>query len=367
MASDSAALPALNRRDFLKAAAVEGAAAAAAVATAAMPGQAESAALQREPHQMPQGALGLLYDSTLCIGCRACQTACKTANNMPQEIPAGLAEWNTGTWDSPEDLSGHTLTVIKVYQNHDDPAAEMVKDREINGFAFIKRQCNHCVDASCVSVCPVSAMVKDPVTGVVSHHPERCIGCRYCVLACPFRVPRYQFDRAFGRITKCQLCTDVPGRTGRGGFAACADACPTGATLFGPVTALREEARARLGKQPGEPHHFPRGSIEPASSDGRPSHEAPIAAYYHGDQTYRGGLYGERELGGVQCMTLAGVPFQRLGLPTDVPDYGYATLTEGIQHTLYRGMIAPAALLAGLGYLAYRSGHHKHETEDSHQ
>ncbi len=345
----------MNRRDFLRCAAVEGTAIAAAATAATLPGTAE-AAMQREPLEMPEGALGLLFDSTLCIGCRACQSACKEANGMEPDIPAGLAEWNTGTWDSPQDLSGHTLTVINVYQN----GTMAQKDRATDGFAFIKRQCNHCVDASCVSVCPVSAMTKDPVTGIVNHHVDRCIGCRYCVLACPFRVPRYQFDRAFGKITKCELCSNVPGRTGSGGFSACADVCPTGATLFGPVELLRQEALARLAKAPGEPHRFPRGDI----AGDRPPNESVVPVYYRGDESYPSGIYGERELGGTQVTYLSGVPFPLLGLPTDVPDYGYATLTEGIQHTLYRGMIAPAALLAGLAWLAHRNARKHHDAEE---
>lgn len=336
---------ALNRRDFLKLATVDGAVGAAAAGGTMLAADTASAQLlQRPPRPMPEEAVGLLYDSTLCIGCRACQVACKRANGMPIDIPETYEAWNGGTWDTPTDLSGDTLTVIQVYQ---DGTME-VKDRETDGFAFIKRQCMHCTDASCISVCPVSAMTKDPVTGVVTHHPDRCIGCRYCVLACPFGVPRYEFDNPFGQIQKCQLCTNVPDRD----IPACADVCPTGATLYGRTTDLQQEAERRLGMAPGETYQFPRGAL----GDDRASHEAPIAHY-------QSAVYGEQILGGTQVRMLAGVPFADLGMPHDVPDYSYASITEGIQHTLYKYFIAPAVLLAGLVYFAYKNAR-SHRPED---
>ena len=331
---------ALDRRSFLKLAAVNGAAAT----TAASSGDAEAQALQRPPLPMPEEAVGLLYDSTLCIGCRACQAACKEANGMPPEIPAQYEAWNQGTWDSPVDMSGDTLTVIQVYQH----GTMEQKDRAVDGYAFVKRQCMHCTDASCISVCPVTAMTKDPVTGVVQHHPDRCIGCRYCVLACPFGVPRYEFNDPFGQIQKCELCSNLPDVD----IPACADVCPTGATLFGRTNDLQEEAQRRLALEPGEMYEFPRGEL----GGDMPSHEAPAAAYLDD-------VYGEHLLGGTQCRMLSGVPFDLLGLPEDVPDYSYASITEGIQHTLYRYMIAPMVLLAGLAFFAYRSARQHHPEE----
>ena len=336
----------LNRRAFLRFAAVDGAVGAAAGGTALAAAETASAqGLQRDPRPMPEEAVGLLYDSTLCIGCRACQAACKQANGMPVDIPEVYEEWNAGgKWDTAVDLSGDTLTVIQVYQH----GTMAVKDRAEDGYAFVKHQCMHCTDASCISVCPVSAMTKDPVTGVVSHHPDRCIGCRYCVLACPFGVPRYEFDDPFGEIQKCQLCTNVPDQD----IPACADVCPTGATLYGRTEDLQQEAERRLGMTAGEHHWFPRGAL----GDDRAPHEAP-AAHYLND------VYGEEILGGTQCRMLSGVPFESLGLPEDVPDYSYASITEGIQHTLYKYFIAPAVLLAGLAYFAYKNarGHRPEE------
>ncbi len=328
----------VNRRDFLKGA-VAGAGAAGVTAAAG-----PASALQRPTPELPPEAVGLLYDSTLCIGCKACVAACKDANGMAPEIHRDQRPWNQGTWDTPQHLSADTLNIIKVYRH----GTMEQKDRAENGYAFIKRQCQHCIDPSCVSVCPVSANTKDPKNGIVGHDPDRCIGCRYCVLSCPFGVPKYAFNDPFGRIQKCELCNHLPA----GQLPACVDVCPTGATLFGPTRKLKREAERRLAAAPGERLHVPRGDIEGRVGGERLGHDAEAARY-------QDHVYGESELGGTQCLMLSGVPFDKLGLPTDVPDYGYPAEAEGIQHTLYEGLVAPAVVLAGLAAVTWRNARGK--------
>jgi Fe-S-cluster-containing dehydrogenase component len=313
----------VDRRRFLKGALAGG---IAAVGLDPRPSEA------RGNLSMPPEAVGLLYDSTLCIGCKACVAACKESNHLPAEFST-----EEQLWDTPLDLSGRTKNVIKMYKHG---TAEQ-KDRAENGYAFIKHSCLHCVDPSCVSACPVSAMRKDPVTGVVSYDEKDCIGCRYCVVACPFDVPRFQYDTPFPKIVKCELCNHLkPGDTFQ--YSACAQVCPTGATLFGPVGKLMAEAKRRLALKPGTEHSVPRGRI-----DGDDTQMAKAAAYVQR-------VYGEKELGGTQVLKIAAVPMDRLGM-RELPERSFASVSETMQHSLYGYLITPAVVLGGLVVAARRS------------
>lgn len=341
---------AVTRRRFLEGAAAGGAAAATAVTA----GESSASLLDREAHTRLPEALGLLYDSTLCVGCKACVAGCKQENHKPVEISADQRQWNPGLWDTPKGLSADTYNIIQVYR---DGSLEK-KDRETDGFAFIKRQCLHCVDPSCVSCCPVSAMIKDPETGVVHNDPDRCIGCRYCVFACPFQVPKFEFDKTFGKIQKCELCRH---RLAEGKLPGCVEHCPTGATLFGRVEDLRAEAHRRLSLHPGDTYEYPRGDINGRYGVPTPANPKVVAASYQPE------VYGEKVLGGTQALYVSAVPFDKLGLPYgNVPDHPYASETEGIQHFLYKGMIAPMVVLAGLVALAWRNARKQdHEGDEN--
>jgi Fe-S-cluster-containing dehydrogenase component len=292
----------------------------AAAGTAAIPALDARA---RPNKTMPDKALGLLFDGTLCIGCRACMSACKETNGLPPERT--MLE-NGDYWDAPLDISGTTYNVIKAYR--DGPL-----------FAFTKSSCYHCVDPSCVSACPVSAMTKDPATGIVEYSVDACIGCRYCVAACPFGVPRFTYDTPFPKIAKCELCRE---RLAYGKYAACAEVCPTGATLFGSVVDLRAEIERRKKLAPGTNTSFPRGRI-----DGTDTYTGKVGAYVDH-------VYGDKEIGGTQVLHLSGVPFELLGKPK-LPDTPPARISETVQHAIYQAFIAPAVFLAGLAALAWRN------------
>ena len=319
-----------TRRGFLKGVLAGGAAVTAAAVA--------PPACARETHHRPSEALGLLYDATLCIGCKACVSACKEANNNPPEFST-----EDRLWDTPLDTSGYTFNLIKMYRN----GTMETKDVEVNGYAFMKTSCMHCADPSCVSACPVSAMTKDPVTGIVAYDPDICVGCRYCVVACPFGIPKYQYDSPTGRIGKCELCRH---RTKDGHYSACAEVCPTGATIYGKTSDLLAEAKRRIALTPGTVTRYPRGKIGGPDQ----SYEAPVAKYLQH-------VYGENEYGGTQVLKLSSVNFVKVGMPDLKPNSSAAT-SETLQHSLYGGLVMPIAVLGVLSFVAKRN---VHEDDDS--
>lgn len=313
----------MKRRDFLKAAA--GASALCGVSV-----------VEARPNLEPAPqAVGMLFDSTLCIGCKACVAACKESNGMPP-----VADGDIDYYDSARDLSGDTLNVIKVYRDGSGATKDAVQD----GFAFEKRSCMHCVDPGCVSVCPVSAMRRDPLTGIVSYHADACIGCRNCTVGCPYNVPQYQYDKTFGQIAKCQMCNQ-PGveRISKGGITACAEACPTGATLFGSREALLAEAKRRLALKPGEIYNYPLGDVR-----------NPYRRHEKATPVYMPHVWGEREAGGTNVLHIAAIPFDKLGMPP-LGERSAASVSEGVQHALYSYFALPAIALAGLTYVVRRN------------
>jgi len=266
--------------------------------------------------------LGMLYDATRCVGCKACMAACKRVNRDYGGLAYERAPFDQdGLWDAPTDLSGNTRTLIKLYKETGER------------WSYVKYSCMHCQKPSCVSVCPVSAMTKDQATGIVDYDKNKCIGCRYCQIACPFNIPRFQWELKAPQIVKCDLCrsTNLRGK----GITACAEVCPTGAITFGKRGDLLQEARARLTSSPDR---------------------------------YVPSIYGEHEVGGTNHLYLAAVPFGDLGLPS-LPGRAPAEFSEHIQHTIYKGFIAPAALYGMLCVISLRNRKKRedagiHEEED---
>jgi len=206
-----------------------------------------------------------------------------------------------GEYDAPRDLDCNHLSIIKLYKDEKEQA-------------FIKRQCMHCADPACVSVCMAGALHKQK-DGIVAYKKTVCVGCRYCQIACPFDVPKFNWHKAIPVISKCEMC-----RTREEG-PACTEVCPRGATISGSMAELAKEAHARITKDPDK---------------------------------YCPEVYGEKEAGGVHVLYLAKkeVPFLKLGLPK-LPDYPMPKTSETIQHTLYKGFIAPAALFGIFTFAQY--------------
>ncbi len=169
----------------------------------------------------------ILTDVTKCIGCEKCVVACKELNHLPKERP-----WR---WlKRISDLSGARWTTI-------------LDIRTEKGRRFVRRQCRHCLEPACVEACIVGALKKTP-EGAVAYDPEICIGCRYCMVACPWEIPKYNWEARVPTIQKCNLCHERV--TTEGKPPACVEACPTGATIFGDREQLLKEARRRLRAEP---------------------------------------------------------------------------------------------------------------------
>jgi formate dehydrogenase iron-sulfur subunit len=225
----------------------------------------------------------MLQDNTRCIGCRACMIACKAWNDLPGDTTHFFA--GPG-YQNPRDLDPHNYTVITY------------KEAEVNGrldWVFGRLTCMHCLEPACASACPTHALSKTP-EGPVVFDSWRCIGCRYCMQACPFVVPKFDFDKVVPAIHKCTFCAD---RIQVGREPACAQACPTAAITFGDREEIVQEAERRIAAAPAH---------------------------------YVSHIYGLHEVGGTSILHLSSIPFEQLGYKTGLPDQAPPTLTEKPLH-----------------------------------
>lgn len=258
----------LTRRTFFKVNAV-GAAAMAGLARPASASVVSGARLDGR---------AMLVDTTKCIGCRACEAACSEANGNAE--PAMLGDERV--FDQRRDLEPQAYTVVNRYPVPASPAGEV---------RYIKTQCMHCVDPACASACPARALEKTD-TGPVVYHGERCLGCRYCMVACPFDGPKFEYTRAVPYVKKCMFCAE---RQAQGLLPACAEVCPSGALQFGSRDALLEEARTRIYQNPTKYVHH---------------------------------IYGEHEAGGTSWLYISDIKPETLGLKAGLSTTPYPELTK---------------------------------------
>jgi formate dehydrogenase iron-sulfur subunit len=166
--------------------------------------------------------VAILTDTTKCIGCSQCVAACKRQNQQSADVPR--------RWSETDGLSARNWTAV------------VRGPQQIN----VRKQCRHCLQPACVSACPVGALHKTSI-GAVVYDAHKCMGCRYCMMACPYGIPRYDWQAAVPYIRKCIFCYD---RVAAGGQPACTEACPTGATIFGDRDQLLAEAHRRITSKP---------------------------------------------------------------------------------------------------------------------
>jgi len=179
-------------------------------------------------------AKAILYDTTKCTACRACQVACKGWNELPAE-----ATTNRGTYENPPDLSSQTWLKMEF--------REVGQGGQLD-WLFTRRACMHCTDAACVTVCPSGALYHHEL-GFVAYNKDICTGCGYCADFCPFHVPRSDRNWATGvaKMDKCTLCT-TPGfdRIAGGWEPACVKTCPTDALIYGDRSQLVADGKKRV-------------------------------------------------------------------------------------------------------------------------
>lgn len=301
----------LTRREALKKVATGSAAAVATagLTTIALPGSAGA----EEFKAAPKHAVSLLYDTTRCIGCKSCVAACAEANNLVPDTSL-----SDGLHQAPADLNAFTKNIIKLYKPADG-----------SRWSYVKQQCMHCVDPTCVAGCSFFALTKNPDNGIVSWNGDKCVGCRYCEISCPYHVPKFQWQDMNPKIVKCELCED---RLAAGKQPACTSVCPVQAVVFGTRDELLAEAKKRIADSPNK---------------------------YHENR-----VYGEREGGGTQALYLSHVPFEKLGLP-NLGTESIASKYMKWQRKLYSYLVVPTVLYATMvGVIRGSWNEHKHHMDE---
>ena len=264
-----------SRRKFLKT--VGGIAATASLASLPKPAKAN------EHYPGNPDRYGVLVDTTLCIGlnCRRCEIACAKENELP---PIKNAPEDESVFLEPRRPHADQFTVVNRYANPEDGKPPV----------YVKRQCMHCDEPACASACLVKAFTKTP-QGAVIYDASVCIGCRYCMTACPFNMPAYEYDEPLHpRVMKCNLCFNT--RTSNGQAPACVKACPDEVLTFGRRSELIDLAHDRIHSNP---------------------------------ERYVNHVYGEEEVGGTSWLYLASVPFDTIGFRTDLGTTPYPEYTRG--------------------------------------
>jgi len=247
----------------------------------------------------------LLYDATRCIGCRACETACAEAHGLPEpqdEMVAGVVRKTSET----------QRCVINTYNTS-------------IGEVFSRHQCMHCNEPACAAACLTQAMYKTK-EGPVIWRGDKCMGCRYCMVSCPFDVPKFEYHSANPKIEKCDMCYD---RIKEGKITACAEICGD-ALIFGTRRELLAEARKRIFENPDKYEDF---------------------------------IYGQDVAGGTGSLSLSPVPFEELGFETKLQNTSYPALSKGFLYSVPSVFVLVPPLLLGI-YEANKNKHAKEETNE---
>jgi formate dehydrogenase iron-sulfur subunit len=274
----------MKRRNFFKLAGVAG-----------MTLKGKSALAQENPIQ--KEFVGVLVDTTRCIGCRSCEVACAQAHDLP--VPDVK---NDGALANVRTTSETQWMVVNRYETE-------------KGEVFVKKQCMHCWQPGCTAACLTNAMYKTE-EGPVIWRGRKCMGCRFCMISCPFDIPKFEYHSTNPKIQKCNMCWD---RLQEGKKPACVEACPTDALMFGGKRELMEIARVRVYRHP---------------------------------QHYVHKIYGESEVGGTGWLYLSAVPFDQIGFRMDLGTTPYPEFTTDFLYAVPVVLFGLPAFLMGLNLLA---------------
>ncbi len=275
---------AIDRRNFIKILGAAGVTLTVGNSLAAVTGNEKFGKGRKEFY-------GILYDSTLCIGCQNCEYACSDQYGFPY----------------PKD--GPVPGVIRETSVKQRVAINSFKTSK--GDHYMRKACNHCDEPACASACLTKAMYKTE-EGPVIWREEKCMGCRSCMVSCPFNIPKFDYDSPNPKIQKCRMCYEL---IKKGKMPACVDACPQQALLFGKRRELIEIAKTRIYTEPGKYHHY---------------------------------LYGEHEAGGTGVLYLSAVPFEELGFNNNLGSTAYPEYNKTFLYSVPAVLILWPAFLLGL-------------------
>jgi formate dehydrogenase iron-sulfur subunit len=299
----------MNRRDFLKR--------TATIAGTAVLGSGPNTYAGQDAGPKLDGD-AVLVDTTVCIGCRKCEWACNDWNKNPNQ-PVKAFE-DKSVFGTPRRTHAQTFTVVNRFINPKDSKP-----------IYVKKQCMHCAEPACKAACFVDAFKKTE-KGAVLYNSGLCVGCRYCMVACPFDMPAYEYNEPLTpRVTKCTFCFD---RTGReGGVPACVNSCPTETLRFGKRKDLVNLAHERIRNNPGK---------------------------------YVDHVYGEHEVGGTSWLYLSAVPFEQIGFRTDLGEKPIPEKSKGFLFMTKTFEIIAAWPLVFAAFHAIRKIKNRQASQETH-